>query len=190
MPLMMKSILFFTAAIAVVILSGCSASRRAATTENAKSGEIKSTVTIKNRVPPKVIDTKNITPDELVDFAETLIGVKYKYGSMIKENGFDCSGFINYVFHHFKISVPRTTVEFTNAGREIPVENSEPGDLILFTGSDEHSGIVGHMGIITENENGNLKFIHASTSRGVMISGMNSYFLPRFVKVNRVFPDP
>lgn len=185
----MKSFLFFISVVAMVILSGCSSSRRARSTENIKSGEIKSTVTIKNKIAPRAINTKNVSPTELVDFAETLIGVKYKYGSMIKENGFDCSGFINYVFHHFKITVPRTTVEFTNAGKEIPVEYCKPGDLILFTGSDANSGIVGHMGIITENKNGELKFIHASTSRGVMISGMNSYFLPRFVKVNRVFPE-
>ena len=138
---------------------------------------------------PRVVNTKNVAPAELVEFAETLIGVKYKYGSMIKENGFDCSGFINYVFNHFKIYVPRTTVDFTNAGKEIPIEKSKPGDLILFTGSDAGSGIVGHMGIIVDNKNGDLKFIHASSSRGVMISGMNSYFVPRFVKVNRVFPD-
>jgi len=175
--------------ILIIILTGCSATRRSGVTETAKSGEIKSTVKIKKYVTPRVVNTKNVAPAELVEFAETLIGVKYKYGSMIKENGFDCSGFINYVFNHFKIYVPRTTVDFTNAGKEIPIEKSKPGDLILFTGSDAGSGIVGHMGIIVDNKNGDLKFIHASSSRGVMISGMNSYFVPRFVKVNRVFPD-
>lgn len=187
--LKLKPILLFMPVIAMIILTGCSTSRRTVTPETAKSGDIKSTVTIKNRVPPRFINTKNVSPDDLVDFAETLIGVKYKYGSMIKENGFDCSGFINYVFDHFKISVPRTTVEFTNAGNEIPIKNCRPGDLVLFTGSDAKSGVVGHMGIVVDNKNGDLKFIHASTSRGVMISGMNSYFLPRFVKVNRVFPN-
>lgn len=180
---------FITLCISVIILSGCSASRKTGTAPNIKSGEIESTVKIKNKVPARYINTKNVSPAELVDFAETLIGVRYKYGSMIKENGFDCSGFINYVFNHFKISVPRITVDFTNAGKEVPVKNSMPGDLILFTGSDSKSGIVGHMGIIVSNKNGVLKFIHASTSRGVMISGVDSYFLPRFVKVNRVFPD-
>lgn len=188
-PAKMKSILFFAPVISIIILTGCSSSRRAGTTGTVKSGEIKSTVKIKNKVPSRSINTKNVSPAELVDFSETLIGIKYKYGSMIKENGFDCSGFINYVFHHFNISVPRTTVEFTNAGNEIPIKNSRPGDLVLFTGSDPKSGVVGHMGIIVDNKNGELKFIHASTSRGVMISGMNSYFLPRFVKVNRVFPN-
>jgi len=189
-----RPIVFLIVVICVVILTGCSATRRSRTatsTNNTSinSADIESKVVIKNKVAPRIINTKNVSRDDLVNFAESLIGVKYKYGSMSKENGFDCSGFINYVFNHFKIAVPRMTVDFTNAGKEIPAKYSKPGDLILFTGSDAQSGIVGHMGIITENNNGDLKFIHASTSRGVMISGMNSYFLPRFVKVNRVFPD-
>ena len=69
----------------------------------------------------------------------------------------------------------------------LPIQDCRRGDIILFTGSDPNSGIVGHMGIVTDNKNGEVEFIHASSSRGVMISGMNSYFVPRFVKVNRIF---
>ncbi len=182
----MKTTILLICIVTGLLLSGCSATRKASKPEN-KSAEIESTVIIKNKVPARIINTKNVSADDLVTFAETLVGVKYKYGSMIKENGFDCSGFINYVFGHFKISVPRTSEDFTNAGKEIPAKESRRGDLILFTGSNANSGVVGHMGIITQNIDGALQFIHASESKGVMISGMNSYFLPRFVKVNRVF---
>lgn len=183
----MKTILFFFGIIAILILTGCSATRKTSKPEVAASTDIRSIVVIKNKVPARKIDTKNIEANDVVTFSETLIGTKYTYGSSIKEKGFDCSGFINYVFNHFKISVPRSSVDFTNAGDEVPIKDSKPGDLILFTGHDEKSGVVGHMGIITENKNGNLLFIHASESRGVIISEMNSYFIPRFVKVNRVF---
>jgi cell wall-associated NlpC family hydrolase len=183
----MKILLASFCIISVLILTGCSTSKKIVTSREPATPEIRSTVIIKKKVPERTIDTKNISAKKVVDFAETLIGVKYTYGSSIKEKGFDCSGFINYVFNHFKIAVPRSSVDFTNAGEEVPVSNSKAGDLILFTGSNAKSGVVGHMGIITENKNGALKFIHASESRGVMISGMNSYFLPRFVKVKRVF---
>lgn len=183
----MKTILISFCVLSILILTGCSASRKTSRPVVANSSDIRSTVVIKNKVPARAVNTKEVSADELVDFAETLIGVKYKYGSMIKEKGFDCSGFINYVFGHFNISVPRTSSDFTNAGTEVPVKDSRRGDLILFTGSNANSGVVGHMGIVTENKKGDLQFIHASESRGVMISGMNSYFLPRFVKVNRVF---
>jgi murein DD-endopeptidase / murein LD-carboxypeptidase len=171
----------------ILILTGCSTSRKINRPEEANSSEIRSKVVIKNKVPARTINTKNISADEVVTFAETLVGVKYKYGSVIKENGFDCSGFINYVFNHFKISVPRVSSDFTNAGKEIPIRESKRGDIILFTGSNANSGVVGHMGIITQNKNGELKFIHAAESSGVMISGMNFYFVSRFVKVNRIF---
>ena len=183
----MKTILFFFALISILILTGCSATRKTSKPEIAASTDIRSIVVIKNKVPARKIDTKDVAASNAVRFAETLIGIKYTYGSSIKAKGFDCSGFINYVFNHFKISVPRSSVDFTNAGDEVPIRNCKPGDIILFTGHNEKSGVVGHMGIITENKNGNLLFIHASESRGVIISGMNAYFIPRFVKVNRVF---
>lgn len=186
----MKTILLFLGIISILLLAGCSASRKISKPEEPKSPYIRSIVVIKNKVPERKIDTKNIAADDLVAFAKTLLGIKYTYGSMVKERGFDCSGFINYVFNHFNISVPRISVDFTNAGKEIPIEDSKPGDLILFTGHNEKSGVVGHLGIITENNNVVVQFIHASESRGVIISDMNSYFIPRFVKVNRVFVNP
>ncbi len=184
----MKKFLFFCSIISIFILTGCGVSRKATYVDTANSADIRSTVHIKNKVPASGVDTKNISPDELVDFAETLIGAKYKYGGESIKSGFDCSGLVNYVFAHFNISVPRVSVSFTNVGKEIPIRESRPGDIILFTGSNANSGVVGHIGIITQNKNGSLKFIHASEN-GVMVSGMNSYFIPRFVKVNRVFPD-
>ena len=183
----MKTFVSIILVSVVLVLSSCSTSRKISKPEEANSSTIRSSVIIKNKVPARTINTKNISADEVVTFAETLIGVKYKYGSSIKQNGFDCSGFINYVFNHFNIPVPRVSSDFTNAGKEVPIRESKRGDLILFTGSNANSGVVGHMGIVTQNKNGQLEFIHASESRGVMISGMNAYFVLRFVKVNRIF---
>lgn len=183
----MRSVILLSV-VFVIVLTGCSSSRKTSSLPPVtKAGDIKSTVHIKKKVAPRTILTKNTPADEVVTFAETLIGTRYKYGSVEPSKGLDCSGFISYVFNHFGISVPRITYDFTNAGKEVPLKNSKRGDIILFTGSDQNSGIVGHMGIITRSVDGIVEFIHASSSRGVMISGMNSYFVPRFVKVNRVF---
>lgn len=188
-----KSIKKYSSILCLILLfmsalQSCSSSRKSQhTTESIDATEIRSIVVIKNKVPPVSIDVKNIKPSDLVNFASTLKGIPYKYGSAKKENGFDCSGYVNYVFNHFKISVPRTTVEFTNAGKEVSIRESKPGDLILFTGSDAKSGVVGHMGIINENKKNQFCFLHAASGPGVMVSEMNSYFIPRFVKVIRVF---
>lgn len=184
----MKKFLFFGSIISIFILTSCSVTRKSTHTETANSADIYSTVKIKNNVVARNIDTRNVSPDQVIDFAETLLGAKYKYGGESVKGGFDCSGLVNYVFAHFNISVPRVSVSFTNVGTEIPIKESRPGDIILFTGTNANSGVVGHLGIITQNKNGDLKFIHASEN-GVMISGMSSYFIPRFVKVNRVFPN-
>lgn len=144
---------------------------------------------VNNSVPPVIINTENVVADSVVDFAKTLIGTKYKYGSAIKEQGFDCSGFITYVFNYFKIQVPRISKDFTNAGTPVSLDESKPGDLILFTGTDTTGWIVGHMGIITQNDKDKIQFIHSASGKsiGVIISGMSKYFETRFVKVIRVF---
>ncbi|MEO8862631.1 MAG: C40 family peptidase [Ginsengibacter sp.] len=178
----------------VGLLQSCSSARRS-TSSNYTSVTEPVTPPAKNRVPAKAvprryINTKNVNADSVVDFAKTLIGIKYKYGSVIKEQGFDCSGFVNYVFNNFNIQVPRTTVDFTNAGMPVPLDGSRKGDIILFTGTDTTGWIVGHMGMITDNENGIIHFIHSSSGKanGVIISNLSKYYATRFVKVIRIFP--
>ena len=137
------------------------------------------------------IKTGSITPGSLVAFGKSLVGTPYLYASCDPANGFDCSGFITYVFNHFGIAVPRSSVDFTNVGREIPKELARPGDLILFTGTDSTKRIVGHMGIVESNEKDNLLFIHSTSGKAmsVVISLLEGYYETRFVKVIRVFPD-
>lgn len=125
-----------------------------------------------------------------VEYAKTLMGTPYLYGSTDPDKGLDCSGFINAVSNHFGIKVPRSSVEFTNVGRDIESANAEPGDFILFTGTDPNKRIVGHMGIVTDNNDGHLKFIHSSSgkAKGVTTSYLDGYYQTRFVKVIRIFP--
>lgn len=128
------------------------------------------------------------TGHEIVNFAKTLIGIPYKYASTDPNIGFDCSGFITFVFSHFDIQVPRSSVDFTNFGKEINLEDAKEGDLILFTGTVDSIRIVGHMGIVTENTD-TLKFIHSTSGRkyGVTISDFSNHYKKRFVKVISIF---
>ena len=138
--------------------------------------------------PAAKITAGNIPIDSITDFAKTLIGTPYLYSSADPMHGFDCSGFITYVFNHFKILVPRSSIDFTNAGEEIATGDSKKGDLILFTGTDSKERFVGHMGIIISNEDGNIKFIHSSSgkAKGVVITPLNDYYKARFIKVVRL----
>lgn len=134
------------------------------------------------------VDVKNIDPHELVSFSETLIGVPYVYASTDPQVGFDCSGFITYVFNRFGIRVPRSSVDFTNVGTEIPLAESRRGDIILFTGTNPAERHVGHMGLVVSNRD-TLRFIHATSGKamGVTVTPLSSYYMNRFVKTIRIF---
>ncbi|HEY8689732.1 MAG TPA: NlpC/P60 family protein, partial [Chitinophagaceae bacterium] len=99
------------------------------------------------------------------------------------------SGFITYVFSHFGIKVPRSSIDFTNVGKEVAVPEAKRGDIILFTGTDSTERFVGHMGIVVSNQNGELQFIHSSSGKvyGVTVTPLNDYYKGRFVKVVRIF---
>lgn len=136
----------------------------------------------------QVIDTKNANREDIVGFAQTLIGVPYRYGSIDPKVGFDCSGFITYVFNHFNIKVPRSSIDFTNVGKEIPVASAKRGDIILFTGTDSTERFVGHMGIVVSNTD-TLRFIHSTSGKqyGVTITPLTKYYQGRFVKTIQIF---
>ncbi len=141
-------------------------------------------------IKAQILDTSLFQLDRsvFVNYATTLFGVPYKYASTDPAVGFDCSGFITYVFNHFNLSVPRSSVDFTNYGRTINKEKAQQGDLILFTGTNPNERMVGHMGIVINNTD-SLRFIHSSSGKanGVTITALNEYYMKRFVKVIRVF---
>jgi len=140
---------------------------------------------------PLYINTGATTPQQLITYAQTLAGAPYLYASSNPAKGFDCSGFITYVFNHFHIVVPRSSVNFTNVPHEISETNAKPADLILFTGTDSTVRTVGHMGIIIQNLKDSIFFIHSTSGKanGVTITPLNDYYKGRFVKVIRIFPQ-
>lgn len=135
-------------------------------------------------------DINSITGRELVAYAKTLVGIPYLYASVDPALGFDCSGFITYVFNHFQIAVPRSSVDFSNVGKPVDIQVAKEGDLILFTSTVDSIRIVGHMGIVTENVD-TLKFIHSTSGKAnaVTISPFSDYYKKRFVKVVRIFAE-
>ena len=158
-----------------------------------KSSEIPKPIPLKDSLAPSPpmanTDGFPLMPAGFLDYARSLMGTPYLYASSNPAAGFDCSGFISHVFNYFNLSVPRSSVDFTNYGREIPLHQALPGDLILFTGTDSTIRVVGHMGIVEKHENGELHFIHSTSGKayGVTITMLNGYYMGRFVKTIRVF---
>jgi cell wall-associated NlpC family hydrolase len=111
----------------------------------------------------------------LISFAKKYLGAPYRPGGSSPKSGFDCSGFVNFVFKNFKISLPRSSREFKDIGTDLKPEEFREGDVVVFY-SFINKARVGHVGIIYEAKGMQSKFIHSSSGKvkGVVISELGS----------------
>src|ERR1700744_279365 len=138
---------------------------------------------------PVELNTDSVSADSVINFAQTLIGTRYRAASSNPLYGFDCSGFVSYVFKNFDFNVPRSSTEYYNAGERISLEDAKPGDVILFTGTKtHHPHSIGHMGIICCNDAGEIKFIHSTSGKEycVTVSDFTDTYKRRFVQIIRL----
>jgi cell wall-associated NlpC family hydrolase len=122
--------------------------------------------------------------DTLISYAKYFLGSPYHYGSSSPTKGFDCSGFVNFVFKKFKIKLPRSSEEFKNMGKDLKPEEFKPGDVVVFYGF-KNKARIGHVGIICEANGMKSKFIHSSSGvvKGVIISELGfGMYASRFFK--------
>lgn len=134
---------------------------------------------------------RNLSPSQKVDFAEQLIstaseniGTPYRSGGTTKE-GFDCSGFMIYTFNSNDIKLPRSSIEMANYGITVKPEEAQKGDLIFFKTRGGRQ--INHVGMVVEVCEGEIKFIHSSTSSGVIISSTKeNYYKRNFIQINHV----
>jgi cell wall-associated NlpC family hydrolase len=133
------------------------------------------------------ISSPVISPDaiRIVDFAKTFDGTRYKYGGTTKR-GMDCSGLIYTSFKAHNIDIPRTTGELASTGDWVDLKEVTVGDLVFFA-TRKNSRKVNHVGLVTDVRPGQVEFIHASTSKGVIISSIaERYWYFAFVQARRV----
>ncbi len=133
------------------------------------------------------MDTDSVSADSLMQFAQSLLGTRYRPATSDPNRGFDCSGFVSYVFKNFNFNVPRSSCEFINVGQKVRYEDARPGDIILFT-SPTNRHRIGHVGIVYSNNGDEFKFIHSTSGKeyGVTISSMDDTYKRRFVQVVRL----
>ena len=125
------------------------------------------------------VTTVNNKTTKILDTAQSFIGVPYKFGG-VTPKGFDCSGFVQYVFNKNAISLPRTADVQYKVGKAVLRSNLQQGDLVFFTTYEPGAS---HCGIYLEKG----KFIHASSSHGVMISQLDdSYWKTRYIGARQV----
>ena len=131
---------------------------------------------------------KSNTIDGILREAGTYLGTPYKMGGVTR-SGIDCSAFVLSVFDTAAgVSLPRVSSEQAEEGERVERANLEKGDLLFFQTAGRR---ISHVGIVHEiTPEGEIKFIHASTSKGVVISSLNErYWGARYRFAKRVLKD-
>ncbi len=159
--------------ISLISLSSCKSTRHVQTTQ--KSNQTKTLVSV----------SKNSKADNIINYAITFSGTRYKYGGTTNK-GMDCSGLIYISFKKEAIALPRVSRDMAKQGQQITLQKAKKGDLLFFKTS-KNSKDINHVGLIVNSENGNIKFIHATTSKGVITSSLSEpYWKLAFIEVRQI----
>lgn len=177
-------ILFFCLAL---FLLACSSSKRTAvvTTKAAAKKAVHLPVsTVEVPVYTSVTAPSSKIRD-IIDTAFSYDGTPYKYGGTTR-SGMDCSGLVYTAFTTNGISLQRSSYLIATQGTRIQLSQVRPGDLVFFTTYKEKKRI-NHVGLVTESNETDIKFIHATTSRGVIVSSINEhYWKNTFVEARKI----
>jgi cell wall-associated NlpC family hydrolase len=124
--------------------------------------------------------TKVIASNDIQNVSQKYKGIRYKYGGTTTA-GFDCSGYVQFVYKQLGVKLDRSTSAMYSKGTSVSKANLQVGDLVFFKTT---AAKVGHVGIYI----GNNKFIHSSTSKGVVVTDINDkyYWGKRYVGAKRV----
>ena len=124
--------------------------------------------------------------EAVIETALEYAGVRYKFGGTSRK-GMDCSGLLYVSFLEHDIPLPRTSHMIAQEGKHIPVSELQKGDLLFFR-TTRRSGKINHVGLVVAVEGDDVRFIHSTTSRGVIVSSLREGFWNHaFVKATRVF---
>ncbi len=144
---------------------------------------VSDSLTVSDTIKPK--NSEQI--DQIVSYAKKFLGTPYRYAGTTP-SGFDCSGFISYVFGNFGFNLVHSSYGMAEFGATVKLADVQAGDLLFFKGSNVNSTRVGHVAMVVEVTPDAIKMIHSSTSRGVVIENFKTskYFIARFIKAKRL----
>lgn len=123
--------------------------------------------------------------ENIIEYAKQFDGVRYKYGGTTKK-GMDCSGLVTLAFNSEGIVLPRSSGDIALTGDWIDLKEVQKGDLLFFA-TNGKSRTVNHVALVTHVNEGQVEFMHATTSAGVITSSLaERYWYFAFVQARRV----
>ncbi len=147
------------------------------------SKKVKSKSTSKTAFSSKKSKSNKSDVKIILKEANNYLGTKYKMGGTSK-TGMDCSGLVFVSYKAAGITPPRVSRDQANFGKKVQKSDVLPGDLLFF---NTFGKSITHVGIVDHINNGEIFFIHASSSKGVMISSLeNPYWKSKYVKAQRI----
>ena len=169
--LKMKNVLF--AILALLFVVSCGTSKPVVVKRSVPTKTVKKTPDLKS-LESNFSGKVNGQIQDILKDAQKYLGAPYKYAGNTSA-GFDCSGLVTKVFNENNTKLPRRSEDQSTVGKQVNIRDTKPGDLVFFATAGgsrvSHVGIVHHIG-----NNGEVKFIHASTSKGVIISSLNEKY--------------
>lgn len=170
--------------IASSLIISCGSSKSVASKRNTSNKTIAKSENIR-KLDSKFDGKVPKSINSVLKDAEKYMGTPYKFGGNTS-SGFDCSGFTVKVFEENDFNLPRRSSDQAEAGQKIDISEVKPGDLLFFATAG--GSRVSHVGIVHDiNTDGEVKFIHASTSKGVIISSLNEkYWNKAYLHAQRV----
>jgi cell wall-associated NlpC family hydrolase len=122
---------------------------------------------------------------QIINTALTFSGTRYKFGGTTTK-GMDCSGLLYVSFGEHHIDLPRASYEIAKEGENIDLKNVTAGDLLFF-GTSNRKKNINHVGLVVSVDGDDIKFIHSTTSRGVIVSSLREgYWNYAFIKATRI----
>ena len=125
--------------------------------------------------------------DSVITFVKKFLGLRYRSGGSTP-SGFDCSGYVSYIFKKFGYTLPHSSSAMSAVGEKIDIKKAKPGDLICFKGRSTKTNRVGHVALIIKADSGQITMMHSACKGGVIIERYNNspYYTRRFVMCRRV----
>jgi probable lipoprotein NlpC len=127
--------------------------------------------------------------NSIIREARSYIGTPYKYGGTTRA-GMDCSGLLINSFRVAEITLPRSSADQSRIGQPVEMEDLQPGDLVFFA-TGKKKKVITHVGMVTEcNGKRDVKFIHSSSSVGVVETNLYAdYYQQRYRGARRVINE-